>query len=445
VEGSVAAPRFHGRLDVLGVAVTVPATGVRYTNLNGPLVFSGDALRLDGLEIAVGGGLARLEGSMRFTRLDRPELDLTIQTRRFAIMNRRDFLKATATGALRLRGPFNAAALTGRVGVDEGTAFMQKFIRPTGIDLSDPMYAQFVDTTVLQREALGAGPVERFVAGLRIDSMAVDLGDKFWLRSPDAGIQLAGRLSVSKADGEYRLFGTVRTVRGTYRMALAPGVTREFAVREGTIRFFGSPAADATLNLEVEHVLRTAAGERITITSHIGGTIAKPTMRLTSDVSPPLSETEIISYLLFGAPTMQAFVGGGGSQRRSLFEQSAERLVGVLSGQIERAVVDGLGLPIDYFRIKPGEVQSGLSGTELLIGMQISMFGRPAFLRASPRFCPREQLLSLDQIGINLESRFSSQWGVAAAVDPIQGCEAIIAGSATVPYQFGMDLFWEKR
>jgi len=250
---------------------------------------------------------------------------------------------------------------------------------------------------------------------------------------------------VSKRADEYLLWGTVRALRGTYALTLAPGVTREFAVREGTIRFFGSPRTDAELDIVVEHVVKTTRGDDVTIIAGLSGTMEQPVMTLRSDAQPPLSESEIISYLLFGAPTVQAFLGEGSSERRSLFEQSVDRFVGVLSGQIERAVVDQLGLPLDYFRIKPGEVQSGLQGTELLIGKQIELFGQPAFLRASPRLCPREQLLSLERVGVSLEYRFAAPWGASVSVDPLEVCGTTGRAPITVPYQLGVDLFWEKR
>lgn len=452
VEGTVDAPRLSGRLTLADVTATVPATGVRYTDIDGTLNFSGDAVTLAGVEVAAGKGKAQLSGRVRFARLDRPELDITTRVQRFPVMNRRDFIEAVATGELRLEGSPGGATLAGRVTVDQGTAFLEKFMRSSGIDLSDPLYAQFVDTTVLRREALSPGLIEAFVDTLRIDNLTVDLGDNFWLRSPDASIQLAGRVAVSSATqtkngDKYDLFGTIRAVRGIYRMAFAPGLTREFTIREGSIRYYGSPKTDASLDLTAEHLVKTATGDRVTITAHLGGTMAAPTIGLTSDVTPQLSENEIISYLVFGAPTVQAFLGreGDNSERRSVFNRSAEQLVGVLSGKIESAVAGGLGLPIDYFRIKPGEVQSGLAGTELVLGMQVRILGFPSFLRASPRFCPREQLLSLDHIGIDLETRLAPQWGVATNVEPVQGCEAAMSGVSAKPYQFGIDLFWEKR
>jgi len=362
-----------------------------------------------------------------------------------------------ASGDLELSGSplAGGAVLAGNAKVNQGTGYLDKFMRSSGIDLSDTLYAQFVDTTVLLEATGGRSFVESMMDSLRIDGVSVDLGDNFWLKSPDASIQLAGQLTVRTGNekretenaDKYSLVGTVRAVRGIYRMAFAPGVTREFTIREGSIRYFGSPTQDAMLDLGAEHVVRTATGDEVRITARIGGTLEKPTVSLTSDVSPPLSETELISYLVFGAPTAQAFLGreGNSQERSSVFEKSASQLVGVLSGKIESAVVSQLGLPIDYFRIKPGEVQSGLAGTELVLGMQVHILGFPSFLRASPRFCPREQLLSLDHIGIDLETRLSHQWGVATSVDPLQSCEAAMSGMSARAYQLGVDVFWEKR
>ena len=455
IGGAMDAPRLGGELRIAAGKASVPATGVAYHDLTATLTFSGDAVQVERMDVLAGKGHAAMRGNVKFARLDQPQLAVAVRTENFPVMNRRDFLEATATGDMRLSGSPAGAVLTGNARVNEGNAYLEKFMRSSGIDLSDPLYAQFVDTTVLHSASGDRGVAQSFMDSLRIDSISVDLGDNFWLKSPDASIQLEGRLTVHTARSgqeteraeKYNLEGTVRAVRGIYRMALAPGLSREFTIREGSIRYFGSPRKDAFLDLNAEHVVRTATGDEVRITAHIGGTLEKPTIQLASDVSPPLSETELISYLVFGAPTAQAFLGseGDNSQHSTVFEKSAEQLVSVLSGKIESAVVSQLGLPIDYFRIKPGEVQSGLAGTELVLGMQVRILGYPSFLRASPRFCPREQLLSLDHIGIDLETRVTHQFGVAASIDPLQSCEAAMSGTAARPYQFGIDVFWEKR
>ncbi|HYX80999.1 MAG TPA: translocation/assembly module TamB domain-containing protein, partial [Gemmatimonadales bacterium] len=462
VQGPADTPRLDGHLQLVDGTASVPATGVHYHDMAAALTFSGDALQVDQMRVLAGAGNAKVDGRVRFTRLDHPELQVAIKTERFPIMNRRDFLEATATGDMHVTGSPAGAVMTGNAHVNQGNAYLERFMRSSGIDLSDSLYAQFVDTTVLREATGGGGFVSALMDSLRIDSISVDLGDNFWLKSPDASIQLAGQLTVrtappgeSRGEGavdttkaeKYRLVGTVRAMRGFYQMTFAPGLTREFTIREGTIRYFGSPRTDAELDLNADHMVRAANGDEIKITAHIGGTLEQPTVGLTSDVTPPLSETELISYLVFGAPTAQAFLGKEeqNSQQSSVFQKSAQSLANVLSGKLESAAVSQLGLPLDYFRIKPGEVQSGLAGTELVLGMQVRILGYPSFLRASPRFCPREQLLSLDHIGIDLETRLNKQWGVATSVDPMETCESLMSGTAARPYQFGVDLFWEKR
>src|SRR6185295_6307262 len=175
---------------------------------------------------------------------------------------------------------------------------------------------------------------------------------------------------------------------------------------------------------------------------HVTGTILEPKIELTSDLAPPLTQSEVISYLIFGAPSFQAFMNDRSGQKRSVFETSVKSFAGILSGQLEHSLAGFL--PLDYFKIQPGEVQTGLSGTELIMGKQISIFGKPSWLKASPRICPREQLLSMDQLGLSVQSRLSHHFGVTASLDPLRGCESALPPSSS-HYGAGIDLYWEKR
>src|SRR6185503_20261793 len=188
--------------------------------------------------------------------------------------------------------------------------------------------------------------------------------------------------------------------------------------------------------------MQTSAGDPMTILVHIGGTVETPTIDLTSDSQPPLAESEVIAYLIFGGPSFQAFMNDRSGQSRSVFEQSVNSFSGVLSGALEQSLAGWL--PLDYFKIRPGEIQSGLSGTQLIMGKQLNILGKPSWLKASPRICPRESLLSMDEIGLSIESRLSRQWGLAASLDPLHGCETALPPSST-RLGFGLDLFYEKR
>lgn len=97
---------------------------------------------------------------------------------------------------------------------------------------------------------------------------------------------------------------------------------------------------------------------------------------------------------------------------------------------------------MDYIQIRPTTTLGGLSGAEFALGKQFRVFGTTAFLTASPRICRRERF-SLEP-GAGLEFRLNRNWIVSASVDPLTSCEVASAGTAT-HYQFGADLFWEKR
>ncbi len=243
---------------------------------------------------------------------------------------------------------------------------------------------------------------------------------------------------MSKLRDRYRLDGTLEAPRGTYRLQLGLGNTREFAVTRGEVRYFGTSDLNADVDIDARHVVRAVRGEDVTVFVHIAGSLYEPTLTLSSDIRPAISETEIISYLLVGAPSFQAGVGASGFESRIISQQ----LLGPLSSQLEYSLISDLGIPLDYLQIRPAATTGVLSGLEIAFGKQFRVLGTTAFLTASPRICPREQFVN-PEVGASLEFRLSRQWLIAASVDPLRSCETLTTPLAA-SYQFGLDLFWEK-
>src|SRR5204863_7190239 len=150
------------------------------------------------------------------------------------------------------------------------------------IDLYDTLFSQFVDTTVLRKEKITGDPVMLLMDSLHIDSLAVNLGDDFWLRSDDANIMLAGALYLSKAGKQYMAEGTVSTLRGTYSLRLAPGTSKMFQINTGSLRYYGSPDLDAILDINAQYELQTSAGDPMAVMIHVAGTVLQPTVEFSS-------------------------------------------------------------------------------------------------------------------------------------------------------------------
>lgn len=442
IAGSWTHPELTGSIAVSDGAVTLPALGVRYERLDGRLTLSGDTIRIDTLSLRSGEGFAVISGYVRLEELTRPVLSLRMRGNNFHTMEVRDFLSFTASGDFRLEGPVLGARLTGSGVVDRGVLYFKDLITKEVINLEDPRYADLIDTSLIRRQRLGAEFEIRFLDSLRIDSLILEMGQDVWMRSSEANVQLTGRLAVNKVRDRYRLEGTLETPRGTYRLPLTTFVTREFTVTRGQLQYFGTPDLNAALDIEARHVVRRPR-ENINITVHIGGTLYSPRLSFTSDVHPPISEAEIMSYLIFGTSSFQALAQSGqGGRNAELINTALSRLAGAISGQFEQAIAN-FGLPLDYFQIRPSEVGvAGLSGTEVAVGMQRSLFGVPTFLTLSPRICPQASDIPVG-LGFSAEGRLSRHWLLALSRDAVGPCAALGA-SDQIRYQLGLDLFWER-
>jgi autotransporter translocation and assembly factor TamB len=219
---------------------------------------------------------------------------------------------------------------------------------------------------------------------------------------------------------------------------------RDFTVTDGTVQYFGTPDLDAAVDINARHVVHTNRGDNIQVFVNVGGTLYAPDLTLTSDFVPALPEPEIISYLLFGASSVQALgAEPAGTQGRQNYLEfaAAQFLGGAVSGELERSLISDLGVPIDYLRFRP-ELGEGLTGFEVAVGRQ---FGSRAFVTVSPRFCASDQTsTSSVNVGISAEFRLSRQWHLAASSDPVRGC-GLLQGPLRQVQQIGLDLFWEKR
>jgi len=388
--------------------------------------------------VAVARGFVQLE------ELSRPILHVDISSSEFEAINARDFLSLAVSSELRLRGPFYNATLTGRSTAARGVLYFEDLVRKDVVNLeayarSGEFGSAFADTllTLIERQGLGAEFESRFLDSLRVDSLLVVMGSDFRLRSSEANIPLEGSVIVNKLRDRYRLDGTLGASRGTYRLQLPLGSVREFNVTRGEVRYLGTPDLDADLDVQAEHTVRTTQGDDVKVFVRITGTLYQPQLTLTSDIQPAVSETELISYLLFGAPSFQV-----ATQERGFgWRLGSQTLFGVVSSQLEYSLITDLGAPLDYFQIRPETGREGLAGAELSAGKQFDLLGTTAFLTASPRICPRQQTFDL---GASLEFRLTRRWLVAGSVDPLRSCEALTTQLPT-RYQFGLDLFWETR
>jgi translocation and assembly module TamB len=447
VQGSWDQPVLTGQVSVTGAALTLPAVGQRWQDIGVRLETQGNRIHLAEARLRGGAGTLDVRGDVVLQDLTRPVLDLTLEARGFQALNRRDFAGLTGTGTLQLTGPFLGARLTGQLTVDEGFLAFADLVEKRIVNLDDPEFRAVVDSSLARAAELGPAAEVVFLDSLRIDGLRVTMGPSVWLRSTEANIQLAGDVTVSKTVesvlNPYRLDGTLRAVRGTYRLTVGP-TSKDFQVTRGDVRFFGTPDLNPQLDIAAEHTVRSVRGNDLVVRARIGGTLLEPILTLESDERPPLSETEIVSYLLFGRPSFE-LVGSGGGVRseQAVLQGAVAGLAGIAAGQLEQTLVADLGLPLDYIAIRPGTSGDVLGTTRVEAGRQI---GERTFLSLNAPLCEVRRGLSSQLFGATLAYRLSGFWRFEASVEPLlQECRALgVAPRPSTPYQIGVDLFWQR-
>ena len=446
-EGTWEEPSYSGFIDVAGGAMTVPSMGARYTGLDARLTLQQNVMRIARLQVHGGDGVMNMTGTVTFDSAfsGRPQLADTLRFTRFAAFDIEEFGAFTGSGELYLHGPLLGATLTGNARVDEGHLEFADLVQKRIISLDDPEFRALVDSSLARTTDLRPAPHQVFFDSLRISNLLISMGPDVWLRSSEANIQLDGEFVINRTIEDqlprYRMDGTLRAVRGTYQLVLGfenslVSISRDFRVTRGTVRFFGTPDFNPELDIAAEHVARTVEGDQLTVRAIIGGTLLQPDLRLESDHRPPLSQTEIVSYLMFGVPPSNT-VGNETDLGMAVIGS-------ILVSGIGQALASELGLPVSYLTIQTGQSRTvgstRTSTARIEAGAQLN---ERTFLTLNAGLC---EVRTSQLVGASLEYRLGSRWTTAAAFEPLVqecGTAASMAG-VNSKYQASFDLFWQQ-
>jgi translocation and assembly module TamB len=480
VGGSWTRPVLSGEAVVRDGAFSLLSTGVRYSRAAADIRLAGDSLRVARLGVTTGGertGTADVSGVVSIADLANPAFELTARMRDFNVIDRGGVgdihVSSADAGGLRLAGAVNGSRLTGGVVVSRADIAIPELAQKNVVSLDDPEFFKLVDTTLSTNRTLLPEAPPALLRNLSVGGVGVEMGSDVWLRSSEANINLGGALRVSTVASRdattapaLTLDGTLRAARGTYRLNVGVALQRTFEVESGTLRFYETDAdINPTLDVSAVHTVRQfnrGARDVVRVRVRIGGTLAQPTLALESaDPTLQLSQSDLISYLVTGAPSFDV-AGGAGATVSSVLLPS---IGGLLAGS--------LGGVADFVQIETANSLGGqggggigrtttslISGTRVAAGWQI---GDNQFLSANLGLCQVGNVLSgsaggfsaqdfSQSIGLKYEYRFPRALTLSAGVEPpTNAVFCSPAGTAGVrnfvptPRQFGVDLLrrWE--
>ncbi|MDP9201155.1 MAG: translocation/assembly module TamB domain-containing protein [Gemmatimonadota bacterium] len=463
IRGSIKQPRLFGQISLADGSAVFSNIGTSFSRIRADIALSGDTVHIKQLSaetIKERRGSLKVEGTVSFEHYDNPSFSLIAHASNFHAINKPGLasLDISTGPPVTLTGSTQDAVMRGTIRVERGTIYIPEVVKKRIIDLDDPEFQSTVDTLLAQNREVMPRPPKAVARNLRLENVGVDLGPDVWLRSSEANIKLGGSLNVTLAPqnrGEpprLALEGQLSADKGTYRLNIVdPFIQPTFDVQSGALRFFGTPDLNPSLDIRAIHTVRqrsqSANGRDVRVEVDITGTLARPQLALRNPDNLPLSESDLLSYLVTGEPA----VG---------LDNTGNRVAGLgvraLSNIVTNALPSGL---LDIVELQTGTDQtqsannpsyyySSLLNTRAILGKQL---GSRWFLGLSTGLCFVNPSAFKENLGLQLEYRISSLYSAQAAIEPGSSNATCDKGTqpsfqpTQTPSQLGFDLFRNWR
>jgi translocation and assembly module TamB len=439
LDGSWSAPNLaaHARLDSGGMRIDT--LGITLTNMNGPVIFRHDSLLVDPnnpLRAQSGGqGTGSIWGEIAFQKWTPSWFNLSMDLRDLLVYDRRELATIYATtdsGPVRLRGSFDHDTLTGIVNVNRGAIYLPdpKLVGKT--------YSQAgildADTVLFRGARRDTALYDRVTRNLETD-LKVHIGGSFLLSADYAEIPLSGDLRIvpvrfANTADDYisRLApeGVINADRGTYTLDLFP-LRRTFTVeRGGTITFDRDAEWNGLLNISARYVVRPFGRPEVPVIVDVTDRLLTPKVKPRSDASFYISDSDLISYLVFGEPGFDVLGQTSRSRQGSGLVSTlfTPIVTSFAAEQLRQSVLRGW---VDQFRLESANLdqangaggnqlsrallttrfaaEKGLLGDKLFVSVSAGFCGFDAQYRATGQTAGQSHL---EQVGFNLDWRLKS-------------------------------------
>jgi translocation and assembly module TamB len=390
VRGTFENPRVDGSVDLdLGTARVVPL-GVRFDEIAGTLRLDGTTITVDSL-VAWSGGPARVTGQIDIANLANPELDLVLAAANSRVISTDD-VQLRIDGSVNITGPLFALRIEGDVHARSGVIYvpaLSEFGRTNMVNIDDPgtfdRMGGALDELRPRRDDRPA------ILENAIVDVAILVDRDVWVRSTEANVEIYTppdvgplRVQANGIGGKLVVIGSINTDRGEYEF-----MARRFRMTRGAVTFVGESPINPILQIAAEHEVRLAGREALQIRIVIGGTIDDLEIALESSAQPPISQTDLLSFLAFGrdASSLLQQQGSGLSGQGGPAGELVGSIAGLATQQLTTVAIDAAvseierevarELRLDMFRISaadlPAEVFTGgsvdiLRGTEVEAG-----------------------------------------------------------------------------
>lgn len=458
-------PQLLGNVGIVNGASTLARLGkTRYDNVHVAVRFFGDSITIDTLSAHSGAGsgsVARASGWLQVADLKDPKFNVTLTANNFEAINKDGVAKLTVStvAPVQLRGTQSRSTMTGGVRLN-GDIYIPEVAKKDVLSLNDPQYYRLIDTTSLATQRLLPPLRSAIVEHLVISGATVLAGDDLWLKSGEAHVKLSGELKITRGYNLARglpqlaLDGVLTAEQGNYRLSAGP-LQKNFDVEGGTVRFFDDIDFNPTIDISAINTVGTYdprdARPNIRVRVNIVGTLSSLKANFSSPDAAGLSQTDLLSYLITGAPSFD--IGG----RNSDYFSTVTRVgISSLGAVLSSRWAGGF---FDTFDVTTASVQGGYGGNTKAVGSGIlsatrlgagKQFG-PFFVHADAGLCSISQgsfdpVEFANTVGLKVDYRFTGGLSLSAGLDPSTAASLCSQNTSSrgfvpTPRQGGFDLF----
>jgi autotransporter translocation and assembly factor TamB len=343
VTGTLQQPQVRGELLLRDGVLQLAATGERYHDIQAHLIFAGDRVTIERLQLASRSGPLQVTGWFEHANLALRQVDIAVSARNFTAMHT-PAVEAAVSADITARGTLQEVTVTGKVTVPRARLRLEQ-IPGSGPKVVQPWELTIAGVYGPGPKALGPGKGPAAVptsddlslSFVRAD-IQVDMPRNVWLQGPGTAIELSGNMRVTKdLRAPFILSGSIETVRG-----YASYYGKRFTVESGHVTFTGTPELNPMLDVTV-----TQKVSDYLVSIHVTGHARQPTIAFSS--VPELPQADIISLIVLGKTTDRLTK----SEHNSLGDTAQQLAGGVIAGELEKTLGKALGL--DTVEISPGE------------------------------------------------------------------------------------------
>jgi len=364
--GSIARPVITGSLTIRDGSLSLPGPSLSYEEMTADIGFSPGKFTIATLQLKGDKeGYLRFEGEIETKGLKPSAFNIRLNGENVYIPYKSS-VYARIRPNLTFSGVPKAPKLTGTLTVTESRIHIDQLTQTGPVEIQIDAGSPDDGKSILLDEQRPAG--SGFMNGLTAD-VIVDVPKNAWLKGQDLNVEIAGKINLKKAPAKpFTLLGSLNTVRGTYTFQ-----GKLFKMTRGGVDFIGLEEPNPNIDIEAETRIK-----KVNIKLKLSGTARNMILSLDSD--PPLEQSDIIAYLVFGRP-----VSDLNNQQSFSAEQAALNITGQMAVKELKSLL-GDAFLIDTLTLDSGgeDIQQGAISAGKYISPDVFVLYRHRFKADEP-------------------------------------------------------------